>query len=170
MKMKKSLIVAGTAFVLAVLTGCTTVESTQKFNAMGLGTPNEKAVGHTYVEIPGVFLFGLPIVTGSPAGDGEWTMFHWTLNSENAVYLLTVAGTSTYKYAFNTADTRCWELAPKEFYAALIPMPQLRELTISAAGMPSCGVRLPPDAKSAICYIAAPGGNAQIRIIPLKLK
>lgn len=87
--MKKSLIVAGTAFVLAVLTGCTTVESTQKFNAMGLGTPNEKAVCHTYVEIPGVFLFGLPIVTGSPAGDGEWTMFHWTLNSENAVYLLT---------------------------------------------------------------------------------
>lgn len=91
-------------------------------------------------------------------------------SGSDAVYLLTVAGTSTYKYAFNTADTRCWELAPKEFYAALIPMPQSRELTISAAGMPSCGVRLPPDAQSAICYIAAPGGNAQIRVIPLKLK
>ena len=71
------------------LAGCTTVESTQKFNAMGLGTPNEKAVCHTYVEIPGVFLFGLPIVVGSPKGDGEWTVFHWTLNNENAVYLLT---------------------------------------------------------------------------------
>ena len=71
------------------LAGCTTVESTQKFNAMGLGTPNEKAVCHTYVEIPGVFLFGLPIVVGSPKGDRAWTMFQWTLNNENAVYMLT---------------------------------------------------------------------------------
>ena len=85
--MKKNLFTAAAAVML--LSGCTTVESTQVFNRMGLGTPNEKAVCHTYVEIPGVFLFGLPIVTGSPAGDGEWTMFQWSLNSENAVYLLT---------------------------------------------------------------------------------
>ena len=87
--MKKSLIVAGAALVLAVLAGCTTVESTQKFNAMGLGTPNEKAVCHTYVKISGLFLFGLPIFVGSPEGDGAWTMFQWSLNNENAVYLLT---------------------------------------------------------------------------------
>ena len=85
--MKKLSIVCGVLALL--LAGCTTVESTQKFNALGLGTPNEKAVCHTYVEIPGVFLFGLPIVVGSPKGDGEWTMFQWTLNSENAVYMLT---------------------------------------------------------------------------------
>ncbi len=85
--MKKLSTVCGALALL--LAGCTTVESTQKFNALGLGTPNEKAVCHTYVEIPGVFLFGLPIVVGSPKGDGEWTMFQWTLNSENAVYMLT---------------------------------------------------------------------------------
>ena len=85
--MKKLSIACGVLALL--LAGCTTVESTQKFNALGLGTPNEKAVCHTYVEIPGVFLFGLPIVVGSPKGDGEWTMFQWTLNSENAVYMLT---------------------------------------------------------------------------------
>ena len=86
--MKQSLIAAAAVLVLA-FAGCTTVESTQKFNAMGLGTPNEKAVCHTYVEIPGLFFFGLPIIVGSPDGDGAWTMFRWSLNSENAVYLLT---------------------------------------------------------------------------------
>lgn len=86
--MKKSVCPLIGALALA-LAGCTTVESTQKFNAMGLGTPHEKAVCHIYVEIPGVFLFGLPIIVGSPKGDGEWTAFHWTLNNENAVYMLT---------------------------------------------------------------------------------
>ena len=86
--MKKVIVLCG-VLTLALLTGCSTVESTQKFNAMGLGTPSEKAVCHTYVEISGVFLFGLPIVVGSPKGDRAWTMFQWTLNNENAVYMLT---------------------------------------------------------------------------------
>ena len=86
--MKKVFVLCG-VLAVALLSGCSTVESTQKFNALGLGTPNEKAVCQTYVEIPGVFFFGLPIVVGSPKGDNEWTMFQWTLNSENAVYMLT---------------------------------------------------------------------------------
>ena len=86
--MKKMFVLCG-ALVAALLSGCSTVESTQKFNALGLGTPNEKAVCHTYVQISGVFLFGLPIVVGSPKGDNEWTMFQWTLNDENVVYMLT---------------------------------------------------------------------------------
>ena len=86
--MKKVFVLCG-ALVAVLLSGCSTVESTQKFNAMGLGTPNEKAVCQTFVEIPGVFLFGLPIVVGSPKGDNEWTMFQWTLNNDNAVYMLT---------------------------------------------------------------------------------
>ena len=77
------------AFSAIVFSGCTTVESTQKFNRMGLGTPSEKAICQSHVEIPGVFLFGLPIVVGSPAGDGEWSMFRFNLTTENAIYLLT---------------------------------------------------------------------------------
>ena len=86
--MKKMMFVA-TCGVMAVFCGCTTVESTQVFNKMGLGTPEEKAVCQTHVEIPGYFIFGLPIVTGSPAGDGEWSLFRYNLTTENAVYLLT---------------------------------------------------------------------------------
>ena len=87
--MKKTFFAAAVIFCAAAFTGCTTVESTQVFNRMGLGTPNEKAVCQTYVEIPGYFIFGLPIITGSPAGDGEWSLFRYNLNTTNAVYLLT---------------------------------------------------------------------------------
>ena len=87
--MKKSLLAILAVAAIAVFTGCTTVESTQKFNRMGLGTPNEKAVCQTYVEIPGIFFYGLPIVVGSPKGDGEWSMFRFNLTADNAIYLLT---------------------------------------------------------------------------------
>lgn len=86
--MKKMILTAACA-AAAVFSGCTTVESTQVFNRMGLGTPNEKAVCQTYVEIPGYFVLGLPIITGSPKGDGEWSMFRYNLNTTNVIYLLT---------------------------------------------------------------------------------
>jgi len=89
--MKKSLLTLVVPALLCVVafTGCTTIESTQKFNRMGLGTPNEKAICQTYVELSGLYIFGLPIVVGSPAGNGEWTVFRNNLTAENAVFLLT---------------------------------------------------------------------------------
>ena len=51
--MKRTILaVCGAVLAGAMFCGCTTVESTQKFNALGLGTPNEKAVCQTFVEIP----------------------------------------------------------------------------------------------------------------------
>ena len=85
----KKIFFAAACGMAALFCGCTTVESTQVFNRMGLGTPNEKAVCQTYVEIPGYFLFGLPIITGSPAGDGEWSLFRYNLNTTNVIHLLT---------------------------------------------------------------------------------
>ena len=87
--MKKQLLYSLAIVTAAVFTGCTTVESTQKFNRMGLGTPNEKAVCHTFVEIPGYYFFGLPIFVGSTRGDGTGTVFRNNLTAENAIYLLT---------------------------------------------------------------------------------
>ncbi len=87
--MKKSIFCGAAIAAAIIFNGCTTVESTQKFNRMGLGTPHEKAICQTFVEIPGYFFFGLPIVTGSPAGDGEWSLFRYNLTTENAIYLLT---------------------------------------------------------------------------------
>ena len=84
--MKKLLLAAGAIFLLA---GCTTVESTQKFNAVSLGTDSDKAVCQSFVEIPGLFFCGLPLFVGSAKGDGSWTMFRYNLTTENAMFLLT---------------------------------------------------------------------------------
>ncbi|MDD3885547.1 MAG: hypothetical protein PHI35_01600 [Victivallaceae bacterium] len=86
--MKKS-IFAVAMLGLAVLTGCTSVESTQKFNALGLATPSEKAVCYTHVTIEGLYFFGFPIIVGSAAEDGKCAAFMNTVTVENAVALLT---------------------------------------------------------------------------------
>lgn len=126
----KKLIVTCCVLTAALLTGCSTVESTQKFNALGLGTPNEKAVCQTYVEIPGIFLFGLPIIVGSPKGDNEWTLFQWTLNNENAVYMLT-------KEAKSKGAARVINVTVSRTHDTLL-IPFLSYQTIQASGV---GVR-----------------------------
>ena len=129
--MKKMIVPCGALLlVLALLSGCSTVESTQKFNALGLGTPNEKAVCQTYVEIPGVFFFGLPIIVGSPKGDNEWTAFQFTLNNENAVYMLT-------KEAKSKGAARVINVTVSRTYDSLF-LPFLTYQTMQASGV---GVR-----------------------------
>ena len=127
--MKKVIVLCG-VLAVALLSGCSTVESTQKFNALGLGTPNEKAVCQTYVEIPGLFFFGLPIIVGSPKGDNEWTVFQWTLNNENAVYMLT-------KEAKSKGAARVINVTVSRTHDTLI-LPFLSYQTIQASGV---GVR-----------------------------
>ena len=73
----------------AFFAGCTSIESTQKFNAIQLGTQNEKHICQSHVSIPGYFVFGLPFVVGSAKGDGQSTMFRYNLTTENVMYLLT---------------------------------------------------------------------------------
>ena len=41
------------------------------------------------------------------------------------------AGTSVYKFLFNTADTRCWETIPKRYMIAHFPIPVTRKVTIN---------------------------------------
>ncbi len=88
--MKRTILaVCGAVLAGTMFCGCTTVESTQKFNALGLGTPNEKAVCQTFVEIPGYYFWGLPLLVGSAAGDGKCALFQYTGTTENVVNLLT---------------------------------------------------------------------------------
>ena len=42
--------------------------------------------------------------------------------------------TGLYKWAFNTADTRCWETLPQEVQIAHVPIPDDRKLSISPIG------------------------------------
>ena len=86
--MKKSVVCAAFAAIFA-LSGCTMIESTQKFNAVQLGTQTEKHVCQSFVQIPGYFFLGLPIFVGSAKGDGRTTMFRYNVTTENAMFLLT---------------------------------------------------------------------------------
>ena len=85
----KYMLLALSIVFMVVVTGCTSIESTQKFNAVNLGYGNEKAVCQTHIEISGFTIFGLPIIVGSAAGDGKTTMFRYNLTTENVMYLLT---------------------------------------------------------------------------------
>lgn len=85
----KKMIVCVASAALAVLTGCTSVQSTQKFNGLGLGKSDEKSVCLTHVTMTGYYLFGLPLLTGSAAEDGKCAIFKDTLRTDRAVSLLT---------------------------------------------------------------------------------
>lgn len=87
--MFKKMIVIFAAMLL--FTGCTTIESTQKFNAVDLGSGEDKAICQTFVEIDGIFFCGIPLIVGSARGDGQFTFFRPNLTNENVVYLLTRA-------------------------------------------------------------------------------
>lgn len=69
----------------------------------------------------------------------------------------TAVGTSIYKVAFNTADTRTWEILPKEFQVAQFPMPKDRKLTLGGDGRSPLTIRFPDNAGSAIVSVNAPG-------------
>ena len=69
-----------------------------------------------------------------------------------AVYL----GSVVYRAAFNTADTRSWEILPKEFQLTQFPMPTDHKITIAPDGRNPRTIELPADSRSAIVYVNAP--------------
>ena len=94
-----------------------------------------------------------------------------------AAALATVAiGGAVYRAAMNTADTRCWEILPKEFQLTQFPMPKDRtvklDLNLSNGGMKiSKSLRLPEDCKSAIIFVDAPSvQNVAFHVLPITSK
>ncbi|MDD2479965.1 MAG: hypothetical protein PHS31_08740 [Victivallaceae bacterium] len=74
-----------------------------------------------------------------------------------AVYLSSVF----YRAAFNTADTRSWEILPKEFQLTQFPVPADRKIIIKPDGNSekTQTVTLPPECRSAIVYVNAPSAE-----------
>ncbi len=70
--------------------------------------------------------------------------------------LATAAGTSIYKVMFNTADTRTWEILPKEFQIIQFAMPKNRRIVLGPAGGNQYTVELPPQCGSAVVLVHAP--------------
>ena len=84
--------------------------------------------------------------------------------------LAVAVGASAYKITFNTADTRAWEMLPKEFQVAQFAMPRDRKLVLSAGGSERTTVEIPANAGSAIVLVHAPGlvnSAFSYRVFPL---
>lgn len=74
--------------------------------------------------------------------------------------LAVLIGTSVYKSIVNTADTRTWEILPKEFQIAQFTMPADRTVTVAPDGTGGKQLKISPEAKSAIIYVNAPSAAA----------
>lgn len=79
-------------------------------------------------------------------------------------------GSTIYTAAMNTADTRSWEILPKEFQLTQFPMPENRKVVVDFGSKKQTLV-IPSHARSAIIYIGAPSEeNIFYHIFSLKSK
>ena len=82
--------------------------------------------------------------------------------ADEAVRYLTYFGTGIYKYLFNTADTRSWELLPGEFQIGQLPMPSDHRLEVQLLApdgrtvLRQTTVNFGEQCRSAIVYVNAP--------------
>ena len=88
------------------------------------------------------------------------------------VWCSVAIGGAGYRTAMNTADTRTWEILPKEFQLTQFPMPKNRKLTVNFGnGGTVKEVVIPDDCRSAIVYVNAPSEqNTSCHVLPIKSK
>lgn len=75
-----------------------------------------------------------------------------------------------YKYTFNTADTRSWELLPKNFQITQFPMPKNHRVVVAPDDRSDLAqtVEIPKKARSAIIFVNAPSHNVfNIHVLPI---
>ena len=91
-----------------------------------------------------------------------------------AIAITSVAvGGAVYRAAMNTADTRSWEILPKEFQLTQFPMPSDRKVTLRTTGGAAFSktIEIPADCRSAIIFVDTPSAqNAAIHVLPMKTK
>ncbi len=89
---------------------------------------------------------------------------------DEAAGLAILLGSMVYRAIYNTADTRSWELLPKEFQIIQLPRPADGRLELKTEGgkATSNTFELPSHAKSALIYIHSPSANVfQSTVMPI---
>ena len=81
------------------------------------------------------------------------------MQANNAAGIGAYIATGIYKYLFNTADTRCWEMLAKQYQIAHFPIPVDRVVKImpepSAGGSAPSLITLKPGTRFAVIYVRA---------------
>ena len=88
--MKKVLAVLTAVAAAAVMTACSSIESATTFNNQKItDVPNAACVAHLNAEIWGIYLFNIPLFSGSSKQPGRCAIFTDTVRVDNAVSMLT---------------------------------------------------------------------------------
>lgn len=122
--MKKMILTLAAALMVAV-SGCTSVQTAEKFNSMPVGESGKVPVAHVNVKMTGSYLFGIfPLFCGSVASDGKTAAFTDTLTVENGVLLLT-------RSARGMGGNRIYDISTTRSGLFLFPLFSFETLNIS---------------------------------------
>ena len=87
--MKKMMVLIAAAVVLA-MTGCSSIDVATTFNNVKItDVPNAGSLAHLNGDIWGIYLFNLPLFTGSSKQPGRCAVFTDTVRVDNAVSMIT---------------------------------------------------------------------------------
>ena len=110
--MKKMLAVLAAAAVTAAMTACSSIEFATTFNNQKITeAPNAVCVEHLNAEIWGIYLFNLPLFSGSSKQPGRCAVFTDTVRVDNAVAMLTRKAANddaTTIADLSSERTSCW--------------------------------------------------------------
>ena len=110
--MKKMLAVLVAAATAAVMTACSSIEVATTFNNQKITeAPNATCVAHLNAEIWGIYLFNLPLFSGSSKQPGRCAIFTDTVRVDNAVSMLTRRAANdeaTTIVNLQSDRTSCW--------------------------------------------------------------
>ena len=110
--MKKVLAVLAAAAAATVMTACSSIEAATTFNNQKItDVPNAACVAHLNAEIWGIYLFNIPLFSGSSKQPGRCAIFTDTVRVDNAVSMLTKKAASddaTTIADLTSQRTSCW--------------------------------------------------------------
>ena len=110
--MKKMLAILAAVAAGTVMTACSSIEVATTFNNQKITeAPNAVCVEHLNAEIWGIYLFNLPLFSGSSKQPGRCAVFTDTVRVDNAVSMLTRRAASdeaTTIADMSSERTSCW--------------------------------------------------------------
>ena len=94
------------------MTACSSIEVANTFNNVKItGEPNAVCVEHLNADIWGIYLFNVPLFTGSSKQPGRCALFTDTVRTDNAVSMLTRKAASDRANTIvdlSSDRTSCW--------------------------------------------------------------
>lgn len=88
--MKKMMVLIAAAAAVLVLAGCSSIDVATTFNNEKItDVPNAGSLAHLNGDIWGIYLFNLPLFTGSSKQPGRCAVFTDTVRVDNAVSMIT---------------------------------------------------------------------------------